>query len=470
MKSNRSSRVFIYAVIAVIALLFMPSMESKAAPSIISQPFGMNYRDTLAYKAYKETHPNSKVTEAEWPGIEQLSYLQNQLTNRMETPDIYQTRAEDYSLLSMMKKGYYVPLKGERFDNLAGTVYPQIAEYITRDGEVAMVPVRTYFPYLYQANPEIMEKIGMDDSEIPGTLIDLLCFAADWPETYGRDFPEYKGLYCFVGDQDVEERNFAAALMMKAYLYSSIKSEGSVRYDTALFNRLLDAIDPFTQRVYEQPDDHMSDMPQWGECLFYVIWGSSPFDNPNMKMLAPLPLDAQSPTVQPLMLTMAHLNPFGKAQEDAAELLSFFAKYPQPEMARIIGTDRSPLEKANYEENQANYERMLERANAVIDRLDEKERLSGQDERDLKDAQFQLNEYEKFLRNAQYEISPEQLTLYNVRLAPWLYICGSSIYEAAGFAQQADRLLIQYLDGVLPREQLIASLDNAVRLMALENQ
>ncbi len=470
---NRINNARKRAALAVTVMLLTGILPGKAlaAPVIRYQeaPFLASYEQQEGYLRYKELYPKASVKAQQVAGdwSETEDYLQNHLVGRLSSPDIFHTDAKDYSLQAIMKKEYYLPIDGA--EDFARSLYPAIRDFIMQGDQVAMIPLRADLSYYYQLNPEIMEEIGLTQEELPTNFIELLSFAREWPERYGQDFPQYHAFFATIGGFELRQRNFTASLMMKSYLYTSLKAEGKVVYDTPLFRSLLDAIDPFTQRAEDQGDDYMSEDPQWGQCLIYVTNGE-PFSFRRMKLMTPLPLDRQSATVQPVELFAAHLNPFGENARDARELVELFAGHPAPVLARMIGSDRSPLENPEFKTLSADLTRIIQQTEAEILKIQSKDTLSGQDEIRLKNEKMVLKDMESRLENARYTISQEEIALYNTRLAPWLYVCGSSPYESAGFSQQADKLMAQYLDGSLPRERLISQLDNVVRLMALENQ
>lgn len=419
------------AVLVGMLLIFCHSSRSIAAQTVTYQYPGLSFERTEAYRMFRKAHPGIKLQSKQNLDMDNVLYIQQQMVNQGTDMDIYHTRTMDNSLKAILSKGYYVPLQqGPDILRFTEGMYPVVRQAVMQGNDIAQLPIGTYLPYLYLLNPELMGRIGLSREEFPSTFPELIRFAEEWPQRYGSAYPDIKPLYISVGDPLVEARNFAAPLMLRAYLYSMTASEQEVRFDTPLFRSLLKDIAPLTRRMdpSSQSDDVMFDTPQWGECLFYVIWNTSPFYTPRMELLPPLPLESGGAQVQPLVLNAAHMNPYSKSMDASLQWLSFLAKYPDPVLSRTLGTESTPIDNPNYKN-------MAPAVRTEADR---------------------------------YLLSPAELEQYQQRLVPYLYVCGRSAFEAPGFLTQAESLLAQYLDGALPEEMLIKQLDNTIRLVTTE--
>lgn len=419
----------LYAASLVVTLLFCAVAGARAAAITYQYP-GFDIKRSEAYRAFMDGYPKTKFRETQNLDTENHLFLQEQLVSRNGNIDVFYSNIVDFSVNAVLSKGYYVPLQTDsEIVRYTQTLPPLVQRAVKSREDISQLPVKVSMPYIYLMNPDLLNKIGLGREELPGTFLELMAFVQSWQDRYAGNHPDITPVYISAGDPLLGARNYAAPFILRAYLYSMMAERREVRFDTPLFRSLLKAIAPLTvdSAMDMNADNIMFDTPQWHECVFYIIWNDSPFFTPRMELMRPMPLMEGLPAVQPISLVNAHLNPFGKNQEQALTWLSFQARYPDPLVARTLGITDAPLEYAGIDPSKP-----------------------------------PLNDLDR------YKITSAQMAHYRERLMPHLFVCGQSPIEAPGFLAQAEGLFAQYLDGALPEELFIVQLDNIIKLIGQE--
>ena len=113
------------------------------------------------------------------------------------------------------------------------------------NGETMGVPSFILFEYPIVYNPAVAQAIGLKQDEIPTNLLDLLKFVNRWDDEYADRFPDYQPFYATdAGSYALSYLNPYASIVLEMYKDTMLAQGQTLRYDTPLFDELLQEIEP----------------------------------------------------------------------------------------------------------------------------------------------------------------------------------------------------------------------------------
>lgn len=452
-------KIYLFCMVCIIAFQF--HLNALAEEEQILSIAGQDIYQYEAIQQFQGAHPT--ITVQETPIASTYDDMIRLMITGDSTADIYVIYNTQYGTLdAIKKKGLFADLStSEHIQNHIAAMPQRIQDTFTKDGQICAYPIDVILGNAFFIDYELMNEVGLDDQIIPHSFFDLLKMDDTWNEIYEEKFPEYEAV---TGLTTIDPEWPYMEMGIDMYMDYCMLTDGKVQFDTPLFHQLMDAIlkkhvkiSSFAQnQLYELNDEEGFIFAQ------YKCDASSMFMRWSRQALPALSLTEDGSPMAPISFVCLVVNPYGSNQDDAKELVSYFAKYPNLYANCVLSLDAEPIADPNWESYVEDWKKTKDDA---LRRLpdaypDEKPDL----EITIDNAQWYLDHQEDF----RYYVSPTALNSYRQNILPYLFVRGNSIYDAPEIRTQIAEFLKQYKDGLLQIEQLMTQLDCVIQMRIAE--
>ena len=407
--------------------------------------------------AFQKTHPDVPVVMAE--EMEGEDYSTQSLSQAIQTGDgsvdIFSVFPGSANFKILMEKEYAYPLSGSSLIK-ANTerMYPFIQEGITLNGEIYAVPLYMDLTTTVSYSPEMFEKVGLTQADVPTTYIEYLELFKRWNEELAEKNPDYS----FMSYQFPIEQLTNEVLSQYADLYA--KKGELLDFDTPLFRTLMAKVAEGFENVEMSPAAEEEEYKQglfadYGDNALMVAEGYYPIM---------VPLDKEVEGAAEARVELAFINPKSSNIEMAIAYLESIMNNYRKEKEIAYYTDvKEPLPFENFEEWVKDWEESLAEDKVKL------ETAQGVEKKDLEQG---IAHGEKLLANKEehrWEISAQAITNYENMVSSF-YIPKESLLYSQDEDNNIYRLLENYTQGAITLDQFIVEANRRVQMMAIENQ
>lgn len=463
MYGNMSGGITLYAEGYYVAFNYeglsvykLDSENLKNGALTVFGEFGSN-----AHKSFTKNYPDIPV-DVSGEYTSDIEKLTQAMVSESQPYDVLMLNLGYMPVERLQQKGYCADLSAySEIVERVSRMYPQYADAMTVDGKLYGVPVDMN-GQVFGVNMERWEELGLTEDDLPKTILELYDFAANWVYDYGEDNPDL-ALFDYNEPGDV-----LFSLMLSQYMaYTQWKGE-SLRFDTELFRKLVDAFSAIDFDEIKSVSD-ADEKNYWNSESLFSLYMSVGYLNQNQGNIKPLYLSMQEGEEPFIAATVNVLiiNPKTKRMDDAVLYVKNYLDNLEPTAANItlFPEHNDPVENPSYESQKKQIEKEIASA---------RERLESAGEENKADLQSQLTQMEESLaewENYRYNVSAEAIASYREEVAPLIFVQKQNVlYNADNTAvTEINKLLMQYLEGAITSEQMVEDLDKRVKLMELED-
>lgn len=429
-----------------------------------------NEGGTTKHMAVVAEHPELNVTLAsEYP--QTMEELTTAMVSGTGSMDVLCLTTSYNPVERLIDKGYAADMSGyPELMAVAGRMDPRFTQSVMRDGKLYALPVALSTNTL-GVNADVMEKLGLTESDLPTTWLEFLDFAANYYYDYGEENAD-------VVLMDLNMRRSLFQMIRDQYVAAQLRDTGSVSFDTPLFRKLMQALEAidFTELdPYEVKGDKVwegNDANEFYEKqqLFTRYSEASPramdqsgYGRSNQPLI--LRLDSETEPVLPVIMTVMIVNPRSTRMDQAAAYLTAYAGHYDAETENIMffPDQNDPVPNSYYEVQKQSYEESLRDVDSRIEKADESEKAS------LRETREQIQGYLDELENQRMSVTEEMIQAYREQVAPYLYVTPQTPLTNPESSNELDTLTSQYLDHAIDLDTYIREMNQRVRMMMLED-
>lgn len=414
-----------------------------------------------AHKAFVKNHPEIPV-DVSGEYTNDIEKLTQAMVSENQTFDVLMLSMGYMPVERLQAKGYCADLSAypgimERVNQM----YPQYKDAITMDGKLYGVPVQMS-GIVYGVNMDRWKELGLTEEDLPKSLIDLYDFAANWAYDYGEDNPDL-ALFDY---QDAG--NILFSLMLSHYMAYTQKQGEGMRFNTEVFQKLLDAFSAIDFNEIKSLGDS-DENAYWNPESLFSVSVTVGYLNQGFQDVRPLYLSLTNEDEPFIAASVSVLivNPKTKRMDQALLYLENYLDHLDPASANItlFPNHNDPVENDFYEQNKKAVQEELDAARERLEKAEAENKAAVREE---------ISQWEKNLEEAEnyrYEVSAEAISDYRENVAPLIYVQRQNVlYNAdSTAATEINKLLMQFLEGAIDGRQLVEELDKRVRLMELED-
>ena len=393
------------------------------------------------------------------------STLLASMMNRDDQVDLYVIGLSTNAFGAMMDRGFLTDLSGsEKLVSEVQKMYPAFREAVEKDGKLMALPVQISGEGLGY-NEKVWEKLGLTEAELPRTWNQLLDLLETLPDKL--EGTEFRAFSLFFTQQDIR-RGLASSVMLQ---YSLMRPDAG--FNTPELQQLMDRIsrlnlgglDVLTDEESESINDRYEELGGNKEALLslYTSMAVAGYYE-NYQALALRFEEGEAP-ILPAEMTVAFINPFSQHLPEAMAYLESMSAHPSIRTAYSLYPDRNePVRYPNYERQKRTLEKYLEQA---------RQKESADDPDDETNWHQVAEDYENQLRELEEDywvVGPKELAAYRERaelLAPIGWNFWNQLFREDGGAAFSE-IWDAYLNGQKPAAELLAYVDQKVRMMRME--
>lgn len=429
-----------------------------------------NEGGTTKHMAVVAEHPELNVTLAsEYP--QTMEELTTAMVSGTGSMDVLCLTTSYNPVERLIDKGYAADLSGyPELMAVAGRMDPRFTQSVMRDGKLYALPVALSTNTL-GVNADVMEKLGLMESDLPTTWLEFLDFAANYYYDYGEENAD-------VVLMDLNMRRSLFQMIRDQYVAAQLRDTGSVSFDTPLFRKLMQALeaidftelDPYEvkgDKVWEGNDanefyEKQQLFTRYSEASPRSM-GQSGYGRSNQPLV--LRLDGETEPVLPVSMTVMIVNPRSTRMDQAAAYLTAYAGHYDAETENIMffPDQNDPVPNSYYEVQKQSYEESLRDVDSRIEKADESEKAS------LRETREQIQGYLDELENQRMSVTEEMIQAYREQVAPYLYVTPQTPLTNPESSNELETLTSQYLDHAIDLDTYIREMDQRVRMMMLED-
>lgn len=429
-----------------------------------------NEGGTTKHMAVVAEHPELNVTLAsEYP--QTMEELTTAMVSGTGSMDVLCLTTSYNPVERLIDKGYAADMSGyPELMAVVGRMDPRFTQSVMRDGKLYALPVALSTNTL-GVNADVMEKLGLTESDLPTTWLEFLDFAANYYYDYGEENAD-------VVLMDLNMRRSLFQMIRDQYVAAQLRDTGSVSFDTPLFRKLMQALeaidftelDPYEvkgDKVWEGNDanefyEKQQLFTRYSEASPRSM-GQSGYGRSNQPLV--LRLDGETEPVLPVSMTVMIVNPRSTRMDQAAAYLTAYAGHYDAETENIMffPDQNDPVPNSYYEVQKQSYEESLRDVDSRIEKADESEKAS------LRETREQIQGYLDELENQRMSVTEEMIQAYREQVAPYLYVTPQTPLTNPESSNELDTLTSQYLDHAIDLDTYIREMDQRVRMMMLED-
>lgn len=429
-----------------------------------------NEGGTTKHMAVVAEHPELNVTLAsEYP--QTMEELTTAMVSGTGSMDVLCLTTSYNPVERLIDKGYAADMSGyPELMAVVGRMDPRFTQSVMRDGKLYALPVALSTNTL-GVNADVMEKLGLTESDLPTTWLEFLDFAANYYYDYGEENAD-------VVLMDLNMRRSLFQMIRDQYVAAQLRDTGSVSFDTPLFRKLMQALeaidftelDPYEvkgDKVWEGNDanefyEKQQLFTRYSEASPRSM-GQSGYGRSNQPLV--LRLDGETEPVLPVSMTVMIVNPRSTRMDQAAAYLTAYAGHYDAETENIMffPDQNDPVPNSYYEVQKQSYEESLRDVDSRIEKADESEKAS------LRETREQIQGYLDELENQRMSVTEEMIQAYREQVAPYLYVTPQTPLTNPESSNELETLTSQYLDHAIDLDAYIREMDQRVRMMMLED-
>lgn len=157
------------------------------------------------------------------------------------------------------------------------SVYPEVADYVsrlntvfrdavTRDGKICALPINAWGYNGFFISRNVMDKLGLQESDIPTNLVDLCAFITKWNDNLTGAYAAYAPLD---ETEDYHARMFD--LMVREWISYCQAEDIPLRFDHPVFREMMAALDAMRTDKIEQANQQVNEeISDYRECLIWT--------------------------------------------------------------------------------------------------------------------------------------------------------------------------------------------------------
>lgn len=429
-----------------------------------------NEGGTTKHMAVVAEHPELNVTLAsEYP--QTMEELTTAMVSGTGSMDVLCLTTSYNPVERLIDKGYAADMSGyPELMAVVGRMDPRFTQSVMRDGKLYALPVALSTNTL-GVNADVMEKLGLTESDLPTTWLEFLDFAANYYYDYGEENAD-------VVLMDLNMRRSLFQMIRDQYVAAQLRDTGSVSFDTPLFRKLMQALeaidftelDPYEvkgDKVWEGNDanefyEKQQLFTRYSEASPRSM-GQSGYGRSNQPLV--LRLDGETEPVLPVSMTVMIVNPRSTRMDQAAAYLTAYAGHYDAETENIMffPDQNDPVPNSYYEVQKQSYEESLRDVDSRIEKADESEKAS------LRETREQIQGYLDELENQRMSVTEKMIQAYREQVAPYLYVTPQTPLTNPESSNELETLTSQYLDHAIDLDTYIREMDQRVRMMMLED-
>lgn len=421
-----------------------------------------NYADPINAAYYDFSNIRGDVSVAVSTEYMQPSQIIEGMMNQSADWDIIVVSTSDEAFSSIFSRGYMAELKGsEKIDQLFADMYPSIAENLSYDGVPVAVPL-TCYGNSFGVNVTALEKAGMTIDEIPTNWYDLL----DQLDEINAKLKDtgVSMFYDWYTARDMKNQLFS--MIFEDYASYMTMTDMTMGFNTDTLRSVLSKLDEidFVEMGFpeEYEEEDMVYAMDSDEILFETYVGTTigEFYGSYQPLLLSLTPDTEP--VLKLQVSVAFVNPYSKNQEIAIEYLECAIDNMQfAQKASLCDIEVEPVRSSYYEE-------ALENANEQMAML--QEALEEAEEEDRQMIEESIKDNERWLESIEdgyWDIRPEAIEWYrsnddNITLQGY-----NVLYSGDNYSEVSEYIM-QYYEGEIGAEEMLAGIDKKLQMMLLE--
>jgi len=370
----------------------------------------------------------------------------------------------NYSPLTrLIDKGYALDLSAyPQLTDLVSKMDPNLAKACMKDGNVYGIPVDMYGnTFAYSA--DAWSELGLTEADLPTSILGLMDFIDNWQADYADDYPNLR-----VIDGDPVKDSLLYNIM-SLYVDSLLQANKPISFDTELFRKLIAKLDSMDFSELDENSGNRDDS-YWSRNAVFTLYGTatSPGQYRYNMTLLPLPLDEGEPVVIDANVSVLIINPRTTRLDQAIQYVTTYTSNLEPAQAAItlFPDNNEPIINQSFEKDLASWKQTLAQLQQSLETAKPEEKA---------DLENSIEYYTKTIADAdtyRYEVSPDDISLYREKVAPYLTISGQTplnTWSDKGendFATQEQ----QFLQGAITSDQFIKEIDKRIRMIQLEDQ
>lgn len=395
-------------------------------------------------------------------GLGGAAYTRQQLAEALVTgslqADILVMGSSFFDLDKLMDKGYLLDLSGsEIIRQHVGEMAPNLRAAFTRGERIYAVPASLGLMPM-AVHPAALEALGLP---VPASITGLIDLAEQWLKGPARQQPEYS----FLAHED-RLKTGLQALVMTSYVDNMLGTGQALTFDTPLFRGLMARLEGLDTKGLDSGESWeklpLIEPAVQAEPRFPP--GRSPGGDRDSRYLVLPMADGQPAAIQAnasLVVVMAA----SQHKEAALRFVETLIQAQHPVDQAVCKPEATAsIDNPDFEAGRKRLELAVDQLTAQVQQAEaaHKTRLQSRLDR----AMTELADYEA---TARYLITAEELAVFHQLVARSYIRTGLQDTLAQAVWDQQD-LPSQYMEGAISLDQMIAQLDDKLRLIYMENQ
>ena len=395
-------------------------------------------------------------------GLGGTAYNQQQLAEALITgslpADILVMGSSFFDLDKLMDKGYLLDLSGsEIIRQHVGEMAPNLRAAFTRGERIYAVPASLGLMPM-AVNPVAMEALGLP---VPASITGLIDLAEQWLKGPARQQPEYS----FLAHED-RLKTGLQALVMTSYVDNMLGTGQALTFDTPLFRGLMARLEGLDTKGLDSGESWeklpLIEPAVQAEPRFPP--GHGPGGDRDYRYLV-LPMAEGQPAAIQANASLVVVMAASQHKEAAQRFVEALIQAQHPVDQAVCKPEATAsIDNPDFEAGRKRLELAVDQLTAQVQQAEaaHQTRLQSRLDRAMKD----LADYEA---TARYLITAEELAVFHQLVARSYIRTGLQDTLAQAVWDQQD-LPSQYMEGAISLDQMIAQLDDKLRLILMENQ
>ncbi|MEG1891189.1 MAG: ABC transporter substrate-binding protein [Clostridia bacterium] len=374
----------------------------------------------------------------------------------------------------IFKRGYAYPLNSEILSTDVLTMYPQVKDYLMRDGALLGYPA-TIYPDCWTVRPKLLKETQLGD--IPETLDDYLTMMLQWYEENYDSHPNYT----FDGSTTAQMQWIRTVeLIIMQYIRANVPVDGPVSFDTPSFRKALEKLAALAQWKASAGSTSKSEDAPYEPSIF-ASKANSPFSqsaNPESEaeeFILPPSFTQESQPIINASMDYFIVNPRSPHQDAAVKFLEFYSHNMALEVKYMLHPEMNELvERSTYQASAQLYRSSIANDNRMIGVLEAEDQAAADAGRPTThEAELRFLREERaaeetsFAHEEQWVFSAQTIAQYR-KLAPYIsFEHGVLIWNIADTLGAVD-ILTRYFEGTESIARVLSELDRRVAMMYYE--
>lgn len=395
-------------------------------------------------------------------GLGGAAYTRQQLAEALITGslpvDILVMGSSFFDLDKLMDKGYLLDLSGsEIIRQHVGEMAPNLRAAFTREEHIYAVPASLGLMPM-AVHPAALEALGLP---VPTSITSLIDLAEQWLKGPARQQTEYS----FLAHED-RLKTGLQALVMTSYVDNMLGTGQALTFDTPLFRGLMARLEGLDTKGLDSGESWeklpLIEPAVQAEPRFPTARG--PGGDKDLRYLV-LPMAEGQPAAIQANASLVVVMAASQHKEAALRFVEALIQAQHPVDQAVCKPEATAsIDNPDYEAGRKRLELAVDQLTAQVQQAEavDKTRLQSRLDRATKE----LADYEA---TARYLITAEELAVFHQLVARSYIRTGLQDTLAQAVWDQQD-LPSQYMEGAISLDQMIAQLDDKLRLILMENK